>query len=140
MVPPHSYPTEIALFVTATQHVPPNLFSELHEAATNEMLDEGLSLHIFTDDGQGHDFKGWSNDRLAFWAMQQFESNDSKLAREAIVVLDDEGVAQQYVHIVGLDLDRVDHFLTAQRSQALMGGEVLEGLVTDTFKVQFFFL
>jgi len=137
MGPPRSYNNEVALFVTANQHVPPGLLSEIHEAATNEALDERLSLHTFTDDGQGHDFKGWSHNQVALWAVQQFGSADSERATGAIVVLDDEGVAQRYVEIVGLDLDWDDHFPSAQRSQAFIHGEVLEGLVNDTVKVAF---
>src|ERR1700733_12113351 len=138
MGPPRSYNNEVALFVTANQYVPPGLLSEIQEAATNEALDESLSLHILTDDGQGHDFKGWSHNQVALWAVQQFGSADSKRATGAIVVLDDEGVAQRYVEIVGLDLDWDDHFPSAQRSQAFRGGEVLEGLVDDTVKVPVF--
>lgn len=139
MGPPRSYNSEVALFVTANQHVPPALLSEIHEAATKEALDEErLSLHIFTDDGQGHDFKGWSHHQVALWAVQQFGSPDSERATGAIVVLDDEGVAQRYVEIVGLDIDWEDHFPSAQISQAFERGKVLEGLVNDTVKVLFF--
>lgn len=140
MGPPRSYNREVPLFVTANQHVPADLLSEIREAATNEALDETLSLPILTDDGQGHDFKGWSHNQVALWAVQQFGSADSKRATGAIVVLDDEGVAQRYVEIVGLDLDWEDHFPAAQRSQAFIRGEVLEGLVNDTVKVHYFSL
>jgi len=134
---PRSYNTQVALFVTTSRPVPSDLLSKIREAATNEALDKTLSLHILTDDGQGHDFKGWSHDRVALWAVQQFGSADSQHATGAIVVLDDEGVAEQYVEIVGLDLDWDDHFPSTQRSHAFIRGEVLEGLVIDTVKVAF---
>ena len=139
MGPPRSYNTEVPLFVTANQPVPPGLLSEIQEAATNEALDEGLSLHILTDDGQGHDFKGWSHNQIALWAVQQFGSADSKRATGAIVVLDNEGIAQRYVEIVGLDLDWDEHFPSAQRAQAFAHGDVIEGLVNDTVKVHLSF-
>ena len=47
------------------------------------------------------------------------------------MLLDDEGVAQRYVEIVGLDSDWDDVFPSAQSSQAFIRGEVLEGLVND---------
>lgn len=140
MGPPRSYNnTEVALFITATQPVDPGLLAELNTTADKWAQSDG-TLHVFADDGAGHDFKGWSHQQLALWTVHHLggdgtSSLTSQCATGAIAVLDDQGVAQRYVEIVGLDMDWPDKFSPAQISQAIAHNGFLDGLVKDTLKV-----